>query len=95
MALHEQIMDIQTPDDILTGVEAIIDNMGMLGLLQVIRSNISDDTESPAKPYHIDRMLVMAFREGYKQAKHAAADLTLMEGEKKKEFNIVNDLQHL
>jgi len=77
MDLHGQIMNIQTPDDILSDVEEIIDRMGMLGLLQVMRSDISDSKESPAEPIQLDRMLVMAFKEGHKQARHAAADLSL------------------
>jgi hypothetical protein len=68
MDLHGQIMNIQTPDDILSDVEKIIDNMGMLGLLQVIRK------ASPAESHHLDRMLELAFKEGHKQARHAAAE---------------------
>lgn len=80
MDLHGQIMNIQTPDDILSDVEKIIDNMGMLGLLHVIRDTV-DEADLPDElsdlSISLNRMLVMAFKEGHKQARHTAAELSL------------------
>ena len=63
----------QKPDNVLKEIEGAIDRMGTLGFLVIIRKEL--DALDDDYVVRLNRMLELAFLEGHKQARHAAAEL--------------------